>query len=489
VGHRIFILLKRNGMPKIIPLLLLLTVGFTGQAQFSQTVKDSVLQWLEYPEVKYSIQLGFRTEDYVTATAKGDSLLQLSKQQLMDKRTGHYTDATLLQAIYTVQVLAQKDTNGAVGLLNEAGQLYEQWINAEPKNVRPVDELAQLCISAGNYALVPGVLDYGLGQFPDHLPLLYRAVYFHLNIRQQFDRVQELIDKILAQQPNDLTGLQHLVSLASYRNLQVMQQGHSPEAPHLPQLQTALQRQPNEVGLRHLDWFRRVFHIYFTGISRASKVADADPGKLFEYYNLTQQELNELAEANNWMVQAAAKKDKNEGMLHNNMAVIACMQKQYGKAATLFEKARQLIGRDIDLEGGIMACFFNGDFEGMATGIRRKIAAEGQPVDYGALLRVYYRYLKQPTAMQPLLQQLEQGPPGVPLRNQVLATGYLHLRQTAPLQNLLPLLGDTENDWMIKLVAAIVGDQRQTAANCLQQLQQWNPSHKRAKDIKTIAGL
>jgi tetratricopeptide (TPR) repeat protein len=481
---------KRRKMQKII-LLLLLATGLTSRAQFAGAVKDSVLAWMELPGAKYSINLGFRAEDYSDRQSDVDSLAGLEAAQLLAKRTGHYTDAALLRLVLTKQLAGGGDTTGTTALLLTAGQLYEQWVNAEPDNTRPLEELVQLCTVSGSHTMVPGVLDYGLNRFPKHLPLLQQAIHFYLNVRHDYDRAQVLIDKALAMNADNLATLQQLVTLESYGQMAALRQGQPlPPLQNMPALAAALQRQPNNTGLRHLDWFRRVFHIYFSGVGQFMQKGNDDALRIFDYFSFDQQQVGELRAAEAWMLQAAAKKGANEAQLYSSLAVMACMVRDYGKAVALFEKAIQLANRESDREAVIMACFFNADFEGVEKRILQRIAAQPSPLDYAALLRVYQKYLKRPQAILPLLQELETKlPEHNPLRNQVLALGYLQLRQTDALPRLLPLLGTSAEDWTIKLMAAILTDQRNEAAACLDKVLQIDPADEKALKIKKMAGL
>jgi hypothetical protein len=476
---------------KRIMLLVLLAMlcGQQGYTQFSQSVKDSVLKLLKYPAAKYSISLVFKPEDYIQASDK-PVLHKLSRQQLNDKKKGSYTDASIYRALFTKSWFEENNKQGAVGELTEAGQKYQQWINAEPANAEPVDELLDMCISSQNYQLVPGLLEYALPLFPKHLPLLQKAVYFEQYVAKRYDKCEQLIKQSLSVDSLDLITLAYQSGLQSIYQMGALQQKKPFAFTEIPGLDAAtINRKADNTGLQHLYYHHQLFYIYMNG---ASSVMAAETGsiKLFEYFTLTPREKQQVKEAENWMKEQLALKGKNMVQLLNSLAVIHCIKKDYAQATVYFDEAYQMTRGNSELEGKIMCHMFMDEYPRVEKILEYRVAESGNMQDYGSLLRVYQDYTNNRTSESAVLKKLQVMTVEDPLRLQLLATGYLQTGQLQLLPGVLPLLGEkAKEDIMIKLVAAIINDQRSKAAVYLNMLLHLQPDDEYGLAIKKLTSL
>jgi len=477
-------------MKKITLLLVAVFLILQSQAQFSQAVKDSVLKLMEYPTAKYSITLGFKAEDYVVPTTDEPDLYKLTKEQLLEKKTGTYTDASLFKALFYKTYYEENKPDEASEYLNVAAERYQQWINAEPSNTKPVDELLLLCMISQNPQMMPGVFNYALPVFPNHLPLLHRAIYYYQFFGKDYNKSQELINKALLLDSLNITTLQYQVTMMGLLQMQDIQQGKPIVYIALPSLQKALNQQPNNIGLQHLDQYHRLFTVYLAGVSRAMKADSEDSYKVFEYFDLTPEEMATVNNAEAWLQQAIIAKGKNHAQLLNNLGVVACIKEKYQQAAAYFSQYYQASNKHSDLEAEIMCHFFMDDYNKMEKLLLEKVEKSKDPLDYGALLKIYDQYAKNKAGKAALINKLEALLSTNPARNQVLAAGYLLQHQYEPLTNLLPLLGDaTTEELSIKLTAAVIKGNRTDAVNYLAKWLQLDPSDKKAMAAKAITGL
>jgi hypothetical protein len=477
-------------MKRIMLLVLLATLcGQQAYTQFPQAVKDSVLKLLKYPAAQYSISLVFKPEDYIQASDK-PALHKLSRQQLNDKKKGNYTDASIYRALFTKSWFEENNKQEAVGELTEAGKKYQEWINAEPANAEPVDELLDMCISSQNYQLVPGVLEYALPLFPRHLPLLQKAVYFEQYVAKRHDKCEQLIKQALSVDSLDLITLTYQSGLFSINQMAALQQKKPFAFTEIPGLGAAtINRKADNTGLRHLYYYHQLFYIYMNGASSAM-AAETGSIKLFEYFTLTPLQKQQLEAAENWMKVQAALKGKNEAQLLNCLAVINCIKKDYAQAAAYYDEAYQMTKGNSELEGKIMCQMFLDAYPRVEKILEDKVAESGSMQDYGSLLRVYKDYTNNSASELTALKKLQAMDSKDPVRLQLLATGYLQTGQLQLLPEVLTLLGEkSKEDIMIKLVAAIINNQRSKAAVYLNMLLHLQPDDEDGLAIKKLTAL
>jgi hypothetical protein len=477
-------------MKKVCLLLIAaLLGGIAGYAQFSQAVKDSVLKLLKYPGAKYSVSLVFKPEDYLPASDKPD-LQKLSRQQLIDKKKGTYTDASIYRALFNKSWFDENNKQEAVGLLTEAGQKYQDWINAEPGNEVPVDELLDMCIGSQNYQLVPGVLEYALPLFPKHLPLLQKAIFFEQYVAKRYDKSEQLIKQALTIDSLDLITLAYQSGLQALYHLQAMQNKQPFAFAEIPGLKAAAKSpQTGTAGLQHLYYHHQLFYTYLKGVSNAMAV-ESESIKIFELFTLTPEEKLLVDEAENWVKAAAALKGKNEAQLLNCLAVISCMKRDYQRAISCYDAAYKLTRGNSELEGKIMCLMFMDAYPLVEKTLEEKAAVSGNMQDYSSLLRVYKDYTNNSTSELTVLKKLQAMDSKDPLRYQLLASGYLQTGQLQLLPDVLPLLGEkVKEDIMIKLVAAIVNDKRSSAALYLNMLLHLQSDDEFGLAIKKLTAL
>ncbi len=477
-------------MKKIMLLALLAT--FSGQqayTQFTQAVKDSVLKMLKYPGAKFSISLMFKPEDYLPDSDK-PALHKLTREQLNASKKGDYTDASIYRALFTKSWFEENNKPEAVGLLTEAGQKYQEWINAEPGNAEPADELLDICISSQNYQLVPGLLEYALPLFPRHLPMLQKAIYFEQYVAKRYDKCEQLIRQALSVDSLDLVTLAYKSALQAIRQVETLQQNQPFSFAEIPGLQAAITNQQTaNTGLKHLYYYHQLFYIYVNVMSSATM---AEPGsiKLFEYFNPGAQEKQQMEATENWMKAQAALKGKNEAQLLNSLAVIRCMNRDYQGAAAYYDAAYKITKGNSELEGKVMCLMFMDAYPAVEKILEDKVAKSGTMQDYASLLRVYKDYTNNSASELTVLKKLQAMDSKDPVRYQLLASGYLQTGQLQLLPEVLPLLGETaKEDIMIKLVAAIVNNQRSKAAVYLNNLLHLQPDDEDGLAIKKITAL
>ena len=476
-------------MKKLVLLALITMSGvLQGYAQFSQAIKDSVLKLLVYPSASYSISFNFKPEDYVAANNKPD-LQKLTRQQLNEMKKGDYMDASVYKAL-ALKSWIENNNPEAAQYLTEAGQKYEQWINAEPNNTTPVDELLDMCISSKNYQPVPGILKYTLPLFPKHLPLLQKAIYFEQYVAKSYDKSRELINQARSVDSLDLVILAYHSGLFAIQLLETIQKKGDLGFTEIPCLKAAISsRENNNEGLQHLYYYHHLFYIYMNVVAQANNI-ESNSIKLFDFYTLTPQDKQQVDEAEKWMNQQLAKKGRNEVQLLNNLVVIKCIKKDYPAAYAYFDNAYQITKGTAELEGKILCQMFMDAFPEVEKLLEHKIALNSNIPDFGSLLRVYNDYSENRKAELTLLKKLQAINVNDPLRHQILATGFLKTGQTALLAEVLPLLGDADrNDILIKLVEAIVNDNRSNATSYLNNLLQLKPDDIDGLAIKKLTSL
>jgi hypothetical protein len=472
----------------IILALAALSYVHPGYTQFSQAVKDSVLHLLAYPTAAYTVSLNYKPEVYAIADDNPD-LQKLTRQQLIDKKKGDYTDASVYKALAAKSWYEDNNQQEAAQYLTEAGQKYQQWINAEPGNTTPINELLNMCISSQNYPLIPGVLDYALPLFPKNLPLLHNAIYYEQYVAKRYDRSRELINQALSVDSFHLTSLSYLSGLLAIQQMEAMQQKKPIVFTEIPGLREAMTTQPQNIGLRHFYYYHQLFYLYIKVAAHAMN-DESGSTKLFDLYTLTPQEDMQLKEIEQWMMQQAALKGKNEAQMLNSLAVIKCMYKDYSAASAYFDKSYQLSNESTALESRIMCQMFMDAYPEVEKLLQQKIATNNSLQDYGSLLMLCSKYTKNSTLELALLKKLETIPVKNPLAYQLLATGYLKTNQPEPLPGVLSMLGDTDRDHiMIKLVAAIIHNKRSSAAVYINNLLHLKPDDEDGLVIKKLTGL
>lgn len=470
-------------------MLVAMLVVQQGYTQFSQAVKDSAVKLLQYPSADYSITLTFKPEDYVEPSAEPD-LQKLTRQQLIDKKTGDYTDASIYNALSVKSWFEDKNQTEAEKYLTEAMQKYEQWINIEPNNTKPIDELLAMCLVAKSYDMANKVLAYAMPLFPKHLPLLQKAIFYEEFIAKDYPKSQQLINQALELDSLNLTTLYYQSSLHSLYHMEAMQQ-KKPFAPtEVPGLQAAaLVHQPNNAGLRHLYHHHQLSYTYFSGVSRAM-AAQTNSIKLFDYFTLSPAETAQLEAAAAWMQEQVALGGKNKAQLLSSLAVVECIKRNYTQALAHFEAAYRLTKATGDLEGQILCNMFMEAYPQVEKLLEEKVALANSMWDYGSLLKLYSDYTQKREAVPALLKKIQELSVDHPVKHQLLATGYLRTGQHHLLPPVLSLLGDTgQQDILIKLVAAIVKDQKATAAVYLNKLLYLQPDDEAGLAIKQLAAL
>lgn len=470
-------------------MLAILLMAQYGHTQFSQAVKDSVVKLLRYPSADYSITLTFKPEDYVEPTTQS-GLFQLTRQQLLDKKSGDYTDASIYYALFVKSWFEDKNQPEATQHLTEALQKYEQWINIEPNNTKPVDELLALCMVSQSYAMAGKVIDYALPLFPKHLPLLQKAIFHEQFANRRYDKSQQLLNQALALDPLDLVTLSYQSSLLGLYHMQALQQNQPFAFKEVPGLATAaLVHQPHHIGLRHLYHHHQLFYIYFTGMGRAM-AAQTNSIKVFDYFALSPEETQQVEAAAAWMQEQVALGGKNRAQLLNSLAVVACMKRNYAQALAYFDSAYRLNPSDGNLEGQILCQMFMEAYPQVEKLLEAKVATATHILDYGSLLRLHTDYTQNRAAVLAVLKKLQALSIDHPVKHQLLATGYLQTSQHHLLPPVLPLLGETtKGDILIKLVAAIVNNQKEAATAYLNQLLQLHPDDETGLAIKQLAAL
>jgi hypothetical protein len=477
-------------MKKIAYLVLLsLIVAQTAHSQFTQTVKDSVVKLLNYPTASYDISFSFKPEDYLAPS--GNSVLQkLNRQELINKKKGDYTDASIYHALFVKSWFEDKNQQEAEQFLTQAGQMYQEWINAEPALLTPVDELLAMCMISQNLQMMGSVLDYALPLFPGNISLINKAVHYEQYFTKNYEKSQQLINQALAIDSFNLITLAYQSGLQFMYQLEAMQQKKPLPIAEMPGLQTAtMVSQPGNTGLRHLFHFHQVFNIYMKVIAYAMDV-DTNSVKLFDFYTLTPTEKEQLDGSEKWMQVQLAQKGKNEVQILNSLGVIRCIKKDYSGAAGYFFKAYQITRDAKEMDARIICHMFMDDYTQVEKLLEDKIAMSSNVHDYGSLLKVYNRYTLKPDAELALLKKLQAMESNEPVKHQILATGYLKTAQLSLLTGPLGLLGETNtDDLMIKLVAATVYDKKSNAAVYLNKLLNVQPDHTEGLIIKKLAGL
>jgi tetratricopeptide (TPR) repeat protein len=476
-------------MKKLVVLTLATLLGIQqGHTQFSKTVKDSVLSLLSYPSARYTVSFNINTEDYTTDTTL--DLNTLTRQQLQEKRKGHYTDASICQALAAKSWYEDNNQQEATQLLAEASEKYRQWINAEPENPTPITELMNMCINSRNYPPIPDILAYALPLFPKHLPLLQKAIYYEQFIAKRYDRCQELYNQVRAIDSFDLTTLVYQSGLMALQQVEAMQQKKEIVFTAIPGLKTAIEgRLADHTGLTHLYHYHQLFYLYMKIAAHAMTVESSSPN-LFDFYTLTPQEKQQVEEAENWMKRQLALKGKNVVQLLNSLAVIQCMKKDYPAAIAYYDQAYQISKGASVREGKILCYMFIDAYPEVEKLLKEKLAAQNSIADYGSLLMVYSKYTKKKEAELALLQQLQALPDNDALRRQILATGYLKTGQPALLPGVLSSLGEADrDDLLIQLVAAILNDRNSSAAVYLNKLLHLDPEDKAGLAIKRLTLL
>lgn len=470
-------------------MLVAMLVVQQGYTQFSQMVKDSAIKLLKYPTADYSITLSFKPEDYLEPNAQAD-LPKLTRQQLNDKKSGDYTDASIYNALFVKSWFEDKQQQEATQYLTEALQRYEQWINIEPNNTKPIDELLTLCMVSQSHEMTAKVLAYALPLFPKHLPLLQKAVFHEAFVGKDYDKSQQLLNQALELDSLNLTTLAYQSSVTGLYHLAALQQKKPFAFTEVPGLQAAATiHQPHNTGLQHLYHHHRLFYVYLTGVGRAM-AAQTDNFRVFDYFTLSPAETEIVETAGNWMRQQAALNGKNRAQLLSSLAVVECIKRNYTQALAHFEAAYRLNKGTGDIDGQILCQMFMEAYPQVAKLLEEKVATNNNMLDYSSLLKVYSEYTHQQDSVLALLKKIQQLPVEHPIKHQILATGYLKTKQHHLLSPVLPSLGDTSReDILIKLVAAIAKDQRGTASLYLNKLLYLQPDDEAGLAIKQLAAL
>jgi hypothetical protein len=460
-----------------------------GYTQFTQPVKDSVLKMLDYHGAQYSITLAFKPEDYIKDNDEAN-LQKLTRQQLENRKKGNYTDASIYQALFVKSWFEENNQQEATRFLTEAADKYQEWINAEPDNTTPVNELLSMCISSKNYQMAPQVLKYALPLFPTHLPLLQKAIFYEQFVARAYDKCQLLINQALAVDSFDLLTLTYQSGLTSIYQMEALKQKKAFPFSEIPGLQqAAMARHKGNTGLQHLYHHHQLFYVYINGVYR-SLDAQTDDNKVFEYFDLTAAEKQQVEAAESWMKEQVVKEEKNKAQLLNSLAVIDCIKRDYAAAAAHFSDAYQLNKGGNELEGKILCHMFMKSYAEAEKLIQDKIAVSGDLLDYGSLLKMYSYFSKNEKAERALLKELAKKVTDNPVKHQLLATGYLRTGQNHLLPATLSLLNETsKDDIMVKLVAAIVNGERGKTAVYLNKLLDLQADDAALLKIKKLTGL
>lgn len=473
-------------MQKQVCLLLACSLSLAAAAQFSKAVKDSVAAQMFYPSPRYEITLGLNPADYDKAGQNAGN----TRQQ--DSLTGNYTDAPLLAERSFTALQKEKNLEKANEYLTKAIRQYEAWINAEPANPEPITRLAVLALSSKNYQLAPKTLDYGLEQFPNHLPLLHVAAHYYTLIAGEMATAQVYINQALQLDSLNTTTLVWQTMLNKSRFLKQLQQGGAATMPADAALDRALQRQPGNAGFQHLAYFRQLLTIFFEAMMRSAR-AKSDNMNVFENTGITAAENSILENAKSWFQQQAARQDAIGATAMSTLGVIACLQQQYEKGADWFYKsfkAGKNSNMDQVLGSAVLCRFFLKDYEGAARLVEEKITVSGDILDYGALLRIYQRYIPDVKKQQQILKQVEALNGALPGRAAVLASGYMitgNWQQSRPLLD--QLTASDLDTHIIKAGLAIMHNERDMAQTSLAKALAIDPNDATALKIKQLAGL
>lgn len=457
-------------------------------AQFSDAVKDSVLAQLDYTSAKYNISLEMNTDDY--SLKPPDELYTLSKEQLLTRLKGNSRDALVYRALFSKTYFEEKNDEDGRKYLNDAYANYERWMNEEPANPEPLEQLFTLCLISNNIGIAGRVLDTALVYFPNHLPLLSHAMYYYQYYNVDYDKSEQYINKALAIDPVYERALLHQVTLQQGKFLQAMNKNQPmTDFPEIPALNTALKTKPVKPVYEHIEHFRKLSGVYFTGVGKYLASGNDDLN-IFNYFTLTKDEEKGLKQAEKWFLQQAELKGKNEASVLNSLGLIYCIKKDYGKAYDHFSRSyaqKNAVGVN---ESMILALVFQEKYPELVTVLEAKILKEQKVMDYSSLLRVYRKYMKNPEKEKETLNQLQELNTNDPDKNSILSIGYLLNKQKELYPPLIASLGEKSLlNLQLKITAAVMNDDRNTAKEYIQKAEALSPEDEDIKKIKTFTGL
>lgn len=493
---RVFILRNRGltfcyqKLKSMSRLFLLAVLLFMQQvsAQFSDAVKDSVLAQLGYTSARYNISLDMNTEDY--STTPKDELYTLSKEQLLTRLKGNSRDALVYRALFSKVYYEEKNTEEGYKYLNDAYTNYERWMNEEPANPEPMDQMISLCLNTGNTEIAGRIIDTALVYFPKNLPILNHAIYYHQYIKPDYAKSQQYLDKALALEPTNDRALVFQVTLHQGRFLQALNNKEPmTDFPEIPALNAALKAKPVKPVHEHIDFYRRLSGIYFKGLGQYFESGVEDP-YVFNYFKLGKEEEKTIKQAEKWFGEQAGKKGKNQASVLNTLGIIYCIKKDYAKAYDHFRRSYEIKNATSVYESMILALVFLEKYHELANTLHEKIEKEQRPMDYSSLLRVYRKYLKNPEKEKETLQQLQALNTTDPDKNSILSIGYLLNRQKELYQPLIASLGEKSLlNLQLKITAAVMNDDRNTAKEYIQKAETLSPEDEDIKKIKMFTGL
>lgn len=466
----------------------LLLCATHAQTQFSTAVKDSVLAQLKYPSGQYNMTLGMNMEDY--STTPRDELYTLNKTELLNRLKGNYRDGLVYRALFSKAYYEEKNISEANRYLGEAFRNFEQWMFEAPDDPTPLDHMISMTLYSGTYGAAQQVLDTALRRFPNNPTLMMHAIYYYQYAQPDYNKSQEYINKLLAVDPASERAIMFQVTLYQGLFLKAMQQKQPATGfPEIPLLNEQLKKKPVKPVYQHLEHYRRLSAIYFSGMNSYLATGTDDP-YLFNYFSLSKEEEKTLKQAEKWMLEQVENNGKNTATALSTLGIISCIKKEYQQAYDYFRRSHELGKIPNAYESMILTLVFTEKYPEVAALLQEKIAKEQKVSDYSSLLRVYHRYMKDTEKEKQWLKQLEMLNTTDPEKNTLLAVGYLLNGQKEQYTPLLAKLNDHSLlHLQAKITAAVLNDDAATAKEYIQKAEAVSPGDKDIARIRLFTGL
>ncbi|MDX1903112.1 MAG: hypothetical protein SFU27_03040 [Thermonemataceae bacterium] len=476
-----------------ISLLLFCFFSFASSfAQFSEAQKDSVLAKLSYNNSAYQLFIGFRPADY-QSKPQINPYKELSDKEVLEKLSNRYTDASVYQEL-CIRYFSKNEMPKAEEYFNKAVPLYENWVNEETKNTKPLLELMDLLLATKTYSIIDKVLLNALEKFPQDKDVLEKAIIIYLDIFKDFDKTQYYINQLLAVEPYNLSACTYQIMIYDYQLLVALNQNKT----DLPKLdisiaEKALNANPKNIAYQHLYHFARVLKIYMEVMTNflltTTDKSSMDYANLFKTLNKPQQKVFE--EAYNFFKKNIDKAPKTarESFL-NTLGFIALYLNKNKESKKYFQTYYDETKNRIPLESLILINFIEKNWKETEKFVQVHIEQFNELTGYASLIKLYEDYDKNANKAQEVIKKVEAISTSDPNRSLILATWYLKHKNIEKASFYCDLLDaqSPEALWRNLALNVLKGDTA-NARKYLDTILQNTPNEKDALQLKKILNL
>jgi hypothetical protein len=445
---------------------------------------------LGYGSTSYTLSVGFIPDNYKTDT-KPNPYEKLSEPEILAKVTNTYKDAAIYKYLCLDFYYVKKDMAQAEKYFNQALNSYDEWLQKEPTNSEPFQDVLGLLYGTKSYGMLMKVLDESINRFPKDKDILSWAILLNLDVFKNFEKTQKCINDLLVLEPYNLTACTYQVMLYQYQYIIALNQNQTPPKIDISVAEKALQAKPKEVGYQHLYHFAKVLRAYMIAMDNFMKQANddiTDYKKLFT--SLNKEQIQEYKEAENFFKSQYKKQKKARTNMLNSLGFITMFLNKPKDAKKyyqmLYDETKDLSA----LESLVLISFVEKNWKETERLLEFNIKEHKDVKSYSSLVSLFDKYNKNETKKLDALKKLELASSQDENRAITLATWYLKDKNTDKASLYCDLLSPetSEASWR-RLALAVLKDDTENAKANLYKILLNTPNDKDALKIKTILNL